>query len=74
MLKTGLDPLELESVVRLLTETGELDAKYKPHKLKGKYIGLWECHIQSDWLLVWDQNDGIKLITLMRTGTHSDLF
>ncbi len=35
---------------------------------------LWECHIQPDWLLIWEQEDEIRLISLIRTGTHSDLF
>jgi len=42
--------------------------------LKGNFKGFWECHIQPDWLLIWQQDDEIKLISLTRTGTHSDLF
>lgn len=64
----------LDKAVTHLTANGRLPANYKPHVLKGNYKGLWECHIQSDWLLVWEQNEIIKLITLYRTGTHSDLF
>jgi len=63
-----------KDVVKHLEAQGKLPAKYKPHVLKGKYIGLWECHIQPDWLLIWEQTDTIKLITLIETGTHSDLF
>lgn len=73
-IKRGLPERLLEDVLILLREKGKLPAQYKPHKLKGKYNGLWECHIQPDWLLIWDQSDSIKLITLMRTGSHSDLF
>jgi mRNA interferase YafQ len=64
----------LDNVVSLLVEKGKLPKNYKPHLLKGNYQGLWECHIQPDWLLVWEQNKTIKLITLYRTGIHSDLF
>jgi len=63
-----------KKVVILLEKDGKLPVKYKPHKLTGNYKGFWECHIQPDWLLVWEQNETIKLITLTRTGTHSDLF
>lgn len=72
--KRGLKMELLDKVVSLLVEKGKLPSVYKPHILKGDYNGLWECHIQPDWLLVWEQNETIKLITLYRTGTHSDLF
>jgi mRNA interferase YafQ len=72
--KRGLDMLLLDEVVTCLVEEGTLPQKNKPHKLTGNYKGFWECHIQPDWLLVWEQNETIRLITLTRTGTHSDLF
>ncbi|OFY90552.1 MAG: addiction module toxin RelE [Bacteroidetes bacterium RIFCSPLOWO2_12_FULL_31_6] len=72
--KRGLDMNLFKEVVKLLEKNGSLPAKYKPHVLKGNFKGLWECHIQPDWLLIWEQNDTIKLIFLARTGTHSDLF
>ncbi len=72
--KRGLKMDLLDEVVTKLVENGKLPAKFKPHVLKGKYAGLWECHIQPDWLLVWEQNNSIKLITLIATGTHADLF
>jgi mRNA interferase YafQ len=51
--KRGYDISKLQEVIILLKEKGKLPAKYKPHILKGNYKGLWECHIQSDWLLIW---------------------
>ena len=44
-------------VAHLLEINGTLPTKYKPHKLKGNYKDCWECHIQPDWLLIWQQND-----------------
>lgn len=73
-MKRGLSEQLFEEVLMILRRDGNLPAKYNPHKLKGRYNGLWECHIQPDWLLIWDQFDSIKLITLLRTGSHSDLF
>ena len=73
-MKRGLPEAKLEEVLKILRENGSLPAKFKPHKLKGKYAGLWECHIQPDWLLIWDQDNAIRLISLIRTGSHSDLF
>lgn len=72
--KRGLDMQLLDKAVTNLVVKGTVPQKNKPHRLTGNYKGLWECHIQPDWLLVWEQNDIIKLITLTRTGTHSDLF
>ncbi len=72
--KRNLDMKLLDEVVTNLVEKGALSPKNKPHKLTGKYKDFWECHIQPDWLLIWQQNETIKLITLTRTGTHSDLF
>jgi mRNA interferase YafQ len=51
-----------------------LDEKYKEHGLKGKYLGFRECHIQPDWLLLYLLEDDILTLTLVETGTHSDLF
>jgi mRNA interferase YafQ len=72
--KRGLNMQLLDVAVTKLVLEGKLPVVYKPHILKGNYNGLWECHIQPDWLLVWEQNETIKLISLVRTGTHSDLF
>jgi mRNA interferase YafQ len=42
--------------------------------LSGNYAGFWECHIKTDWLLTWLQDDENKTISLDRLGTPSDLF
>jgi len=64
----------LEETIQLLSETGKLPDKYKPHKLLGKYAGCWECHIKTDWLLIWQQNNDLLTLLFLNTGTHSDLF
>jgi len=51
-----------------------LDTKYRDYILEGKYKGLHECHIQSDWLLVYRIIDLELILELCYTGTHSDLF
>ncbi len=63
---------KLLDIINLLQEDKNLSVKNKNHKLKGEYSGYWECHIEPDWLLVYQKNE-IELI-LVRTGTHSDLF
>ena len=72
--RRGLDMSHFEQVVRLLAETGSLPAKYRPHILTGKYAGIWECHIEPDWLMLWKQNDTELILLLLDTGTHSDIF
>lgn len=73
-IKRGKPIEELKSVVERLLESGQLPARYKPHKLAGPLAGLWECHIQSDWLLIWEQRDDELIMIMTRTGTHSDVF
>ena len=34
----------------------------------------WECHIESDWLLVWIQENDTMTLLFLDTGTHSDIF
>ncbi len=51
-----------------------IPVKMKPHKLKGEYIGDWECHIKPDLLIIWFQIESPKIIKLIRIGSHSDLF
>ena len=72
--KRGLDMELLKTAIRLLEAEGELPAKYLPHKLTGNYAGCWECHIKTDWLLIWEQNDTELTLLFTGTGTHSDLF
>ena len=46
----------------------------KDHALGGNWNGHRECHILSDWLLVYRLENDVLVLTLARTGTHSDLF
>ena len=63
----------LNVVIDLLRETGRLPKEYYPHLLTGIYRGHMECHIGSDFLLIWidEREDVIKLV---RLGSHSELF
>ena len=65
---------ELRSVISMLAKDGYLPDKYKPHKLSGDRNGQWECHIKSDWLLIWQQYEEELRLLMLSTGTHSDLF
>ena len=50
------------------------EEKYNDHSLKGKYKSFRECHIESDWLLIYRITKKELKLFLFRTGTHSDLF
>ncbi|MCM1169185.1 MAG: type II toxin-antitoxin system YafQ family toxin [Bacteroides sp.] len=73
-IKRELDVSLLKTAVRILSENGKLPPAYRPHKLSGRYSGYWECHISSDWLLVWEQDDNRLTLLLITTETHSDIF
>jgi mRNA interferase YafQ len=64
----------LNMFIKILLTGTTLPSKHKEHRLKGKYMGLFECHITPDWLLIYSKEQTLHLITLIRTGTHSDLF
>ena len=72
--KRGLDISKLKIVIQLLAEGKTLPEEYKDHSLSGEWIGHRECHIQPDWLLMYRIEKNILVLTLQRTGTHSDLF
>ena len=73
MKKRGKTRDELEEIVQLLAEDEPLPVRCRPHKLSGQWSGYWECHIEPDWLLVYDLDDP-EVLTLVATGTHADLF
>lgn len=71
----GYDITKLRDAMSMLESEGKLPAKYLSHKLKGyKGKNVWECHIEPDWLLIWEQHDDELLLVMLSTGTHSDLF
>lgn len=74
MIRRGADISELDAVVEILINGGNLPRRNKDHKLRGNYAGARECHINPDWLLIYSiDNEKVTLYEL-RTGTHSDLF
>ena len=73
-MKRGLKIELLERVIMLLAAGETLPEKNKDHALTGNCVGHRECHILPDWLLVYRVEDDVLVLTLTRTGTHSDLF
>lgn len=72
MVRRGKDIEKLVKAVLLLVSKGTLLVQYGAHKLRGEYVGYWECHLESDWLFVYEVTP--ETVFVARTGTHADLF
>ncbi|NEP63255.1 MAG: type II toxin-antitoxin system YafQ family toxin [Symploca sp. SIO2G7] len=71
--KRGKDIAKLKAVIQKLQANETLDPSYKDHPLIGNWKPARDCHIEPDWLLLYDISNE-ELLTLLRTGSHSDLF
>ena len=72
--KRNLPEDELNAVVFNLANDVPLEARFRDHELSSNFHGFRECHIRPDWLLCYRKNNGILTLTLVDTGSHSDLF
>jgi len=70
--RRGKDLEKFKTVARVLLSGQPLDPLHRDHRLVGNYEGRRDCHLESDWLLIY-QIDGERLV-FERMGTHSDLF
>lgn len=73
-LRRHLDIALLDNIIRALARGETLPEKNRDHALTGDWVGHRECHILPDWLLVYRIEEDVLVLTLARTGTHSDLF
>ena len=74
MKKRGFDLSLLDEVIDLLRRGIPLEEKHRDHELSGNFKGFRECHIKPDWLLIYLIENDILTLTLVDTGTHSDVF
>ena len=72
MQRQGRELENLKRVLETLVKGESLATKYQDHVLVGQYKGTRECHIEPDWLLIYELAE--TEIVLIRTGSHSDLF
>lgn len=77
--KADRDPNKNTALLKLLikdylTQNIPLPAQYKPHALTGNWKPHQECHVQPDFLLIWDTNKEANELILVRCGSHSELF
>lgn len=72
--KRGYDISLLTAIIKKLAAGERLPEKNKDHELFGTFAGCRECHVASDWLLIYEIDGNDLILYLTRTGTHSDLF
>lgn len=72
--KQGKDIEQLYSVIEKLAEGEVLAQKYRDHDLSGNFKGCRECHVEPDWLLIYEVIDAVLVLMLYRVGSHSTLF
>lgn len=70
IIKRGYNPKLLQDVLTILSNEQLLPPEYKDHPLSGNYKGHRECHITSDWLLIYKIEHNTLILTLTRTGTQ----
>lgn len=70
--RRGKNLRKLWEVVEVLLDGHSLPSRNRVHRLAGKWSRCWECHIEPDWLLIWENRE--DMLVLIRTGTHTDLF
>lgn len=72
--KRKLDFSKFEEIVKKLAKGEQLPEENRDHQLTGNWLNHRECHIESDWLLIYQIQNDVLVLELTRTGTHSDLF
>ena len=73
LIKQGRDISKLSSVVDKLASGKTLEAHHKDHQLANKWAGFRDCHIEPDWVLIYKKQDDTLILTLTRSGSHSEL-
>lgn len=72
--KQGKNTDKLFEIVERLANGEALEAKYRDHELSGSCQGCRECHVEPDWLLVYEIFNDVLVLLLNRVGSHSELF
>ena len=72
--KRGWKIASLTGIVKELAAGKKLLDKHRDHDLVGNFTGLRECHIEPDWLLIYEIDRDNLMLYLVRTGSHSDLY
>lgn len=74
MKKRGKDIGKLVNILSLLASGSPLPLQYKDHALSGSLRDFRECHIEPDWLLMYQIYEDVLILSAIATGSHADLF
>jgi mRNA interferase YafQ len=74
MMKRGMNLDKLTEVMDMIINEEPLLPERCNHQLNGKWKDALECHIQGDWVIVYEIDPAARTVTFQRTGSHSDLF
>ena len=74
MQKRGMSVNKLQQVVDMIINEKPLPPERCNHPLHGEWEGAFDCHIQGDWVLIYEIDRQANTVTFHRTGTHADLF
>ena len=71
--RRGKNITKLDVMLEKIIDGTPLEPHHKQHRLHGQWKPSWECHVEPDWLLIWNDEDPER-VKFLRTGTHSDIF
>ena len=74
MKKRGKNISKLTNVLSLLATGNRLPPQYKDHQLSGNLQDFRECHMEPDWLLMYQIYEDTLILSATATGSHADLF
>jgi mRNA interferase YafQ len=74
MKKRGMDTEKLSVIVKMIINEQPLPPERRNHPLHGEWKGSLGCHIQGDWVLIYEIDHAARKVTFQRTGSHSDLY
>ena len=74
MKKRGKNLDKLVNVLSLLASGNPLPVQYRDHQLSGNLHDFRECHIDPDWLLLYQIYEDTLILSATATGSHADLF
>ncbi len=74
MMKQGADIALLDKIIEKLGNGEALPPANRDHSLIGSYAGARECHVKPDWLLIYRVYEDVLVLSLIRTGSHCELF
>ncbi|MBQ6206686.1 MAG: type II toxin-antitoxin system YafQ family toxin [Oscillospiraceae bacterium] len=74
MKRQGKDMSKLVRVLALLSSGNPLPQNYRDHSLSGNLSDFRECHIEPDWLLMYQIYEDTLILSATATGSHAELF